>query len=115
MHFQLLLTICTPRTIHNLRRVEKTYIIYFYFLSVGGIFATKHSKNHWHFIVYAMSKKWTFLQLYNLKLNIMVQLDTKLRKTSNKHERESYFTETSESYNIQLAYVYKIKFCDSLK
>lgn len=47
MHFQLLLTICTPRTIHNLRRVEKTYIIiYFCFLSVGDIFATKHSKKH---------------------------------------------------------------------
>jgi len=29
MHFQLLLTICTPHTVHNLHRVEKTYIIFF--------------------------------------------------------------------------------------
>lgn len=31
-----------------------------FFLLVGGIFATKHSMNHWHFIVYAMSQNGHF-------------------------------------------------------
>lgn len=53
--FNQLLTICTAHTIYNLRRIEIIYIIVF-FLLVGGIFTTKHSVNHSHFIVYAMSQ-----------------------------------------------------------
>jgi len=69
-------------SINNLQNV--LYIYFFFFLSVEGIFATKHSESHWHSIVYAASQNGHFSNCtievesyYSIERErVLIELDT---------------------------------------
>lgn len=93
MHFQLLLTIRTPHITHNLRRVEKTYII-IYFFCRSGVFSQRNSRGFIGISLFMQRPRTDIPPIVQFERYSIFVFIAGYKIAQNQHERESYFTKT---------------------